>query len=181
MLEPGHINYYREEINRAKAQALKEIEKAEIGAKTSLCGGCGYCRNTTKHRLVLAQLTEDLLTLVGTLKDGEGAKCIFPKTMNHESNFYRGFITDTGDYVPIHNRRNHSDYRKEYANEHGEERAYRMINIHGGASKTKVLFCDRKAPPNALQYNILRELMIDARGELSFHFEFDTNHPCFHS
>jgi hypothetical protein len=177
MLEREHINWYWEDILRAQRQALSEIEKAVSTAKASLCGSCGYCRNTTKHKQILEQTTGELLALITTLNPGDRTSCVFAKTMTHELAIYRGFITDTGEYVPIHNKMDHSEYRKRYSLEHGEERAYRMINIHGGATKTKVLFCDRKSAPNALQYAMLRQLMIDAQGQLSFHFQFDTNHP----
>lgn len=177
MLEREHINWYKEDVLRAKRQALDEITKAIASAKASLCGGCDYCRTTAKHKQVLEQTTEELLTLISTLKSGDRVCCVFAKTMTHELSLYRGFITDTGEYVPVHNRMDHSEYRKRYAQEHGEERAYRMINVHGGATKTKILFCDRKSAPNDAQYKMLRELMIDAQGTLSFHFQFDTNHP----
>lgn len=177
MLEREQILRYKEEIRRAHVQALNEITTAELVAKETLCEGCDYCLHAGKHRQILEQTTEELLALVDTLKEGERSRYNFAKVMNHEFNLYRGFIIDTGEYVPIHNKMNHSDYREKYAKEYGEERAYRMINIHGGATKTKVLFCDRKSAPNIAQYVTLRELLIDARGDLSFQFQLDTNHP----
>ncbi len=177
MIEQNHINWYWEDILRAKSIALDEIAKARSIAKQALCGGCNYCCNTARHEQVLEQSVEGLMILIGTLSPGQRSSMVFPKIMNHEINIYRAFITDTGEYVPIYRGTDHSDYRKRYAGEHGEEKAYRMINVHGSGMKTKILFCDRKAPPNQAQLSTLRELMIDAEGALTFRFELDTNHP----
>jgi hypothetical protein len=177
MLEKRHIEMYWEEVVRANLHAQTEVDKAQELARQALCGGCTYCMTASRHRTVLCQTVNDLLSIVASLTPGLRSSQLFVKTMNHEFNLYRGFITETGEYVHIHRKMDHSQYRKEHALKYGEESAYRMLNIHGGATKTKVLFCDRKAAPSDAQYETLRDLMIDAEGSLSFHFEFDTRHP----
>ncbi len=176
MLEQAHIAWYWEDLFRAELVAREKITEALSRAKNALCGDCEYCHITKRHARVLEQTCNELHALIESLQSGVRSSHVFPKVMYHDLNLYRGFIPDTGEYIPLH-KIDHSDYRKSYAEEYGEERAYRMINIHGRGVKTHVLFCDRKSAPNAAQYAMLRELMIDAEGALSFHFEFDTNHP----
>jgi hypothetical protein len=177
MLEREHINWYREDITRARVAADGRINDSFSRAKQALCAGCDYCRNVMKHKRVLDQTYEELLSLVSSLKEGDRPIKVFAKEMTHEHWIYRGFITDEGEYIPMHFKLDHSQYRKEYAQKYGEARAYRMINIHGRGMKTRILFCDRNSAPTDAQYVTLKELMIDAHGALSFDFEFDTNHP----
>lgn len=177
MLEREHINWYREDLSRARLVAHGQIDEAVARAKQSLCAGCDYCQNMMKHKRVLDQTFEELLALINSLKVGSQPSQVFGKTMNHEGSIYRGFITDDGEYIPMHFKRDHSQYRKEYARKYGKTRAYRMINIHSHGLKTRILFCDRNSAPTEEQYRTLKELLIDAHGALGFEFEFDTNHP----
>jgi hypothetical protein len=176
MLEKRHIEWYREDITRARATALDDIRTSRAFAKELHCEGCFYCESLDRHKIVIEETAKELLLLADTLQEGMRVSLIFPKKMTHDTLLYRGFIEDTGAYLAL-DREDHSDYRKEYAEKCGLERAYRMINIHGNVIKTKAIFCDRKAPPSAEQYATLKELMIDARGELSFYFMFDSKHP----
>lgn len=177
MLEKSHITWYREDITRAALSAKADIERALADAKRSLCGGCDYCHIAARHKRILEQVSGDLLQIVRVLQAGMRPSRPFPKVMLLEGTLYRGFIEENGNYISIV-KTDHSKYRKEYANIHGEEQAYKMINVHSRGLKTYVLFCDRKYPPSAAQYDTLKNLMIDAEGTLGFDFVFDTKHPC---
>jgi hypothetical protein len=178
MLEQSHIALYWQHLLSARGEALGNIKQAQENARNTQCGGCDYCQSTKKHELVLQQTYQDLLALLKTLTPGSRSSQVFSKSyMNHDVQLYRGFITDTGEYIPLNRNQEHSAYRKEYALEHGEERSWRMINIHGRGDKNCVIFCDRKSPPSQAQYDTLRELLTDAEGNLKFRFDFDTRHP----
>jgi hypothetical protein len=176
VLEKGHIQWYWEDIMRARITALQDIQTARTFARELRCEECMYCQSLRRHEEIIERTASDLILIVDSLREGMRPSVVFPKKMTHDLLMYRGFIEDTGRYVPLH-KQDHSDYRKEYAREHGEERAYRMINIHGNVIRTKAIFCDRKHLPSAEQYATLKELMIDAQGQLSFYFMFDSKHP----
>jgi hypothetical protein len=178
MLEQPHIALYWERVISARSEALGNIQEAHKKAKESKCGGCTYCHSTKKHELVLEQTYQDLLGLLRLLKPGTRSSTVFSKSyMNHDLMLYRGFILDTGEYQGLSRSQEHSTYRKEYALIHGEERAWRLINVHARGEKNCVIFCDRKSAPSQAQYDTLLELMKDAEGNLSFRFDFDTRHP----
>jgi hypothetical protein len=177
VLEKSHITWYREDIVRATLSAKADIEKALKSAKRSLCSGCDYCHIAARHKRILDQVSGELLQIVSMLREGMRPSQPFAKVMLLEGTLYRGFIKEDGSYISIV-KTDHSKYRKEYATIYGEEQAYKMINIHSRGLKTYVLFCDRKYPPSAAQYETLKDLMIDAEGALGFDFVFDTKHPC---
>lgn len=178
MLEREQIALYREEITRAKTAADREIKTAITHARTCLCPGCDYCQALVRHTRVINQTFEELIKIVDAFAPGTSSSVIFPRAwMSDEVTLYQGFITDMGEYVPMYRGIDHSKYREIYAAEHGEERAHRMITIHARGVKTRVLISDRKHAPTEEQLKTLRELMIDARGNLGFHFELESNHP----
>ena len=177
MLKELHIRGYLESIQSAKTKAFEELQKARMSARHAMCPGCSYCISLTRHKHIIEQTYEEVSVVIYSLVEGISTNHSFPKTMFPDFHLYRGFITHRGEYIPIYGDMSHERYREEYMREHGEEDAYRMISIHGRGVKTKVLFIDRKSAPTCAQYTLLRELMIDAEGLLSFHFEFDTRHP----
>lgn len=177
MLTRTHIEGYKKALVQATVNADFKIAEAFSHARMALCAGCDYCRIIRRHKQILDQTFTDLMTLVFALQPGMRPSQMFPKRMTHDAVLYRGFITDTGEYVPMEGMIDDSTYRKHYAEKHGLERAYRMINVHAGGASTRMLFCDRKYTPTESQYQTIKELMLDAQGALTFHFQLDTKHP----
>jgi hypothetical protein len=177
MLEKRHIEWYWEDVLRARRTALHDIQTARSFAEEKSCQECDYCHYLLRHEEVLARTTADLILLVDSLHEGMRSTYVFPKNWKDNAMIYRGFITDLGEYAPVHDGMDHSQYRKEYEEIHGRERACRMINIRNWNGKAQALFSDRKTSPNKAQYSMLKELMIDAQGALGFFFVFDPTHP----
>lgn len=176
MLEKRHIDWYWEDITRARRSALHDIETAKAFAKEIHGENSEYHQFLSRHEEILERTTADLLVLVDSLHEGLRSTYSFSRSWIRDAMVYRGFITDEGKYIPLH-KEDHDEYRNRYAEEHGKERAYRMIDVNGQDEKAYVLFCDRKYPPTAAQYATLKELMIDAEGALSFRFVYDINRP----
>lgn len=177
VLTQDHVNWYLRDICRARKAAFGEIQIAKLSARRRMCPGCQYCTAITIHRHVVEQTCDELSVVTYSLSTSCEKRMEFPKIMYHDHSLYRGFLTDTGEYIPVTGKHDHASLRKEYAAVHGLERAYKMIHIHPAGNITQILFCDRKAAPSHEQYTTLRELMIDAEGSLSFHFELETTHP----
>lgn len=176
MLTQAHINQYTISILEAYKVGMNSVIDAERNALRVSCRGCMYCRCLEKHKEVMQYTLPSLLLLASGLKEGECPKQQIPKIMTAGKTVYRGFITDTGEYIPLFGT-SHDKFRQRYTDDYGEDRAYRMIAVHAPLLKTEVLFFDRKYPPNETQFATLRDLMIDAEGALRFNFAYDTNHP----
>jgi hypothetical protein len=177
MLTKDHIQNYWVGILHAKRRALEDIETARKFAKEMNCEGCDYCQYLLRHEQILGKIATDLILIVDSLREGMRAPgTIFPRHLIGGEMIYRGVITDDGRYLPLR-KGDYREYREEYAKEHGKESAYKMINVVGVGEKAQVVFGDRKAPPTPAQYEVLKDLMVDAQGNLDFYFVYDTDHP----
>lgn len=180
MLEKAHINWYLEDILRARRTALQDIQTARLFAKDASCEGCEFCNYLLRHEEILGRTAADLVLIVDSLSEGKRANFNFPKIYTHDTIIYRGFIAEDGSYLCVGGEEDHDHYKEKYIEEHGKERSYRLIKVsssYGTVNKAQVLFSDRKLPPSQEQYKTLRNLMIEAEGKLSFCFVYDPSHP----
>jgi hypothetical protein len=180
LLEKAHIDWYWEDILKARRNALADIQTARLFAKEVNCAGCEFCGYLLRHEEVLGRTAADLILIVDSLSEGMRSEMSFPRTFTHDTTIYRGFITHDGRYIGITGNMDHDRRWQMYAEECGKEQAYRLIKVSGSYGinrKAQVIFSDRKAPPSKEQYTTLKNLMIEAQGELCFRFAYDPSHP----
>lgn len=180
MLEKAHIDWYLEDILRARRIALQDIQTARLFAKEVHCEGCDYCNYLLRHEEILGRTAADLVLTVDSLSEGMRSERNFPKVFTHNATVYRGFITDEGGYIVVPGSSDHDRCLEDYVREFGKERSYKLIKISGSYGthrKAQVIFSDRKSPPTHEQYRALKDLMIEAEGDLCFRFVYDPSHP----
>lgn len=180
MLEKEHIDWYWEAVVFAQAHALGNIRMAQKFAESKSCSGCNYCGYVKRHTELVEEVSTRLLAIVKSLEPGMYPEKVFAKHYSPELSVYRGFIDDAGNYISMYQGMDHDRSKAMYMEEYGRERAYKLIKITGSYARNKkaiVAFADRKAPPSEAQFETLRELMIDATGELAFQFVYDPTHP----
>ena len=176
MLLKEHIDTYRSSVLEAKTKTLGCIKRARATARDMYCEGCKHCTRIIHDEAILNTTSDQILFQIALLREGDVPTLTFPKIMTHDTTFYRGFITSEGKYLNLWNY-DHALLREAYILTHGINHAYRMIKIHSGTRMSEVHFLDYKNTPTLAQYETLKQLMIDARGNLSFAFSYDTNHP----
>ncbi len=153
---------------------------ARMFAEKGGCVGCSFCTYVNRHEELIEEISNRLLGIVRELTPGSYSKITFPRHYNPVFSIYRGFIDDEGKYLPMYSSMDHDKCRALYVEEKGKSRAYRLIKITGSHATNQraiVAFSDRKAPPTDQQYETLKQLMIDALGNLCFQFVYDPRHP----